>query len=83
MSLDRSATEQTEMMLKFGSVRRCKVEKLELLELFIDRSVIEIFVNDGEKVLTSRFFIENRENLLKTSRPIEMQIAKIAQIAYQ
>lgn len=83
LSLDRFASEQTEIMQKFGSVRRCKVDKLEQLEIFIDRSVIEIFVNGGEKVLTSRFFIADRENLLKTSRPIEMQIAKIAPIAYQ
>ncbi|VEI47283.1 sucrose-6-phosphate hydrolase [Actinobacillus equuli] len=49
LTLDRSATEQTELMEKFGSQRHCEVEKLDSLEIFFDRSVVEIFINSGEK----------------------------------
>lgn len=80
LTLDRTATEQSELMEKFGSLRHCRLEKLEKLEIFFDRSVVEIFVNDGEKVLTSRFFIANRENVLNSSRAVTVEVAKIAEI---
>lgn len=83
LTLDRSATEQTEFMEKFGSLRHCKVEKLENLEIFFDRSVVEIFLNGGEKVMTSRFFIANRINLLETSRPLTIEFAQVQPIQIQ
>lgn len=67
-------------MKQFGEQRHCEVEKLENVEIFFDRSVVEIFLNDGEKAMTSRFFIENRENCLETSRNIEIQLATVAKI---
>lgn len=82
-SLDRSQSEQTELMEKFGMVRDCKIEKLETLEIFFDRSVVEIFLNEGEKVLTSRFFIAKRENIVKSSRPIQTNIAKVIPISVE
>ncbi|SUU01043.1 sucrose-6-phosphate hydrolase [Actinobacillus lignieresii] len=83
LTLDRSATEQTELMEKFGSLRHCEVEKLDKLEIFFDRSIVEIFINGGEKVMTSRFFIANRINLLETSRPLTVQIAQVQPIQIQ
>lgn len=83
LSLDRSQTEQTELMEKFGSVRHCKIEQLETIEIFLDRSVVEIFVNGGEKVLTSRFFIAKRENVVKSSRPIQVKVAKVLPISVE
>ena len=77
LSLDRSQTEQTELMKQFGDIRYCPVEKLEKLEIFFDRSVMEIFINDGEKVMTSRFFIANRQNVLEASRSIKIDIIKL------
>lgn len=82
-SLDRSQSEQMELMEKFGTVRHCKIEKLETLEIFFDRSVVEIFLNEGEKVLTSRFFIAKRENIVKSSRPIQTNIAKVIPISVE
>ncbi|HGO5824337.1 TPA: glycoside hydrolase family 32 protein [Mannheimia haemolytica] len=81
LSLDRSQTEQTELMEKFGSVRHCKIEQLETIEIFFDRSVVEIFVNGGEKVLTSRFFIAKRENVVKSSRLLQAKVAKVLPIS--
>ncbi|HHW7579734.1 TPA: glycoside hydrolase family 32 protein [Mannheimia haemolytica] len=83
LSLDRSQTKQTELMEKFGSVRHCKIEQLETIEIFFDRSVVEIFVNGGEKVLTSRFFIAKRENVVKSSRPIQVKVAKVLPISVE
>ncbi|QLB43369.1 glycoside hydrolase family 32 protein [Mannheimia pernigra] len=82
-SLDRSQSEQTELMEKFGTVRHCKIEKLDTLDIFFDRSVVEIFLNGGEKVLTSRFFIAKRENIVKSSRPIQTNIAKVIPISVE
>ncbi|AHG80408.1 SacC protein [Mannheimia varigena USDA-ARS-USMARC-1388] len=82
-SLDRSQSEQTELMEKFGTVRHCKIEKLDTLDIFFDRSVVEIFLNDGEKVLTSRFFIANRENSVKSSRAVYAKVAKVIPISVE
>ncbi|EXI62352.1 fructosidase [Mannheimia granulomatis] len=82
-SLDRSQSEQTELMEKFGSVRHCKLEKLETIEIFFDRSIVEIFLNGGEKVLTSRFFIANRKNIIKASRLVRAKVANIASISVE
>lgn len=82
-SLDRSQSEQTKLMEKFGTVRHCKIEKLDTLDIFFDRSVVEIFLNGGEKVLTSRFFIANRENSVKSSRAIYAKVAKVIPISVE
>lgn len=82
-SLDRSQSEQTELMEKFGTVRHCQIEKLNTLDIFFDRSVVEIFLNGGEKVLTSRFFIANRENSVKSSRPVQARVAKVIPISVE
>ena len=36
--------------------RKLKLEKLEELRIFVDVSICEIFVNQGEAVITSRFY---------------------------
>lgn len=81
--LDRSATEQTDSMLVLGEQRYCEIADLQQVEIFIDRSVIEIFLNGGENALTSRFFIKNRDNTLKTSRPLQLQTAPLPAIHYR
>lgn len=37
-------------------MRKMKLEKLEELRIFVDVSICEIFVNQGETVMTSRFY---------------------------
>lgn len=41
------------------TVRRMKLDRLETLDLFLDGSTVEAFLNDGEAVLTSRIFGES------------------------
>jgi beta-fructofuranosidase len=46
--------------------RSVKLEKLESLNIFLDNSSIEIFINYGEEVFTSRCYckiLENKVNL--------------------
>ena len=80
--LDRSQSEQTDLMEKFDTKRFCEVENLQTVEIFFDRSIIEIFLNHGEKVMTSRFFIENRENTITSNRPLDLMIGYLPAIQY-
>jgi len=80
--LDRSQSEQTELMEKFDTKRFCEVENLQTVEIFFDRSIIEIFFNQGEKAMTSRFFIENRENTISSTRPLDLMFGYLPAIQY-
>ena len=80
--LDRSQSEQTELMKKFDTKRFCEVENLQTVEIFFDRSIIEIFFNQGEKAMTSRFFIENRKNTITSNRPLDLTIGYLPTIQY-
>ena len=80
--LDRSQSEQTELMEKFDTKRFCEIENLQTVEIFFDRSIIEIFLNHGEKAMTSRFFIENRENTIASNRPLDLMIGYLPAIQY-
>ena len=80
--LDRSQSEQTELMKKFDTKRFCEVENLQTVEIFFDRSIIEIFFNQGEKAMTSRFFIENRENTVASNHPLDLMIGYLPAIQY-
>lgn len=83
LCLDRSQTEQTGSMQSFGNKRYCKINTLHQVEIFFDRSVIEIFLNNGEKVMTSRFFIPSRENIVMTTRALTLQIGYPKAIYYK
>ncbi len=54
--LDRSQSGES-VANEYGEVRQCVWDKDHLkLHLFVDTSSVEIFVNDGEEVFTSRIF---------------------------
>lgn len=56
LSVDRSDFEE-KFDLEHGEVREVPIENKELqVNVFMDLSVFEIFVNQGEKVLSGRFF---------------------------
>ena len=63
---------------EYGTVRTLKLEDgLKSLEIYIDRSIVEVFVNDGEYVFTSRIFPEAQENLIRMGgRNIDLKIWK-------
>ena len=80
--LDRHQSTQTELMIKFGSQRYCSVHQLHTIEIFFDRSIVEIFLNNGEKTMTSRFFIADRENVIVTNRSLNIEIGFPKHIQY-
>ena len=80
--LDRSQSEQTELMEKFYSKRFCEIANLQTVEIFFDRSIVEIFFNHGEKAMTSRFFIENRKNTMTGSRPLDLMVGYLPVIHF-
>lgn len=48
---------------EYGSIRRCTFDEQELnLQIFVDQSSIEIFVNDGEEVFTTRIFTKEESS---------------------
>lgn len=80
--LDRAQSEQTELMEKFGERRYCKINELRSVEIFFDRSIMEIFLNTGEKAMTSRFFISDRENVVISDRGLDVEIGYPKSIEY-
>jgi beta-fructofuranosidase len=51
---------------EYGTSRTIALENgLSSLEIYVDRSSAEIFVNDGEYVLTMRIFPTAQENLIR------------------
>ncbi len=70
----------------FGrTARKLTVPELHSLRLLIDESALELFVNDGERVMTSRFFPKSPFSLrmkgtgqmtLYDTKPMEMTFAQ-------
>ncbi|EGT3617156.1 sucrose-6-phosphate hydrolase [Clostridium perfringens] len=49
-------------VLEFGTVRKCDMDSKELkIQMFVDTSMVEIFINDGEEVFTARIY-PNKES---------------------
>lgn len=57
VTLDRSAAGE-QYATAFGTSRTCTIEpgQATTANIFVDKSVVEIFINKGEKVFTSRVF---------------------------
>ncbi|XTP56048.1 sucrose-6-phosphate hydrolase [Niallia sp. Krafla_26] len=58
-------------------IRRCKLSDLDKLHVFMDRSSIEIFINDGEEVFTARYFPDSENETIQFfGDHVEMNITK-------
>lgn len=65
LTVDRSGM-LNQFNTEYGNVRRVALENgLSSLEVYVDRSSVEIFVNDGEKVVSSRNFPEPGERIIR------------------
>lgn len=78
------------LSLEFGesgygrTTRRAPVQKLYRLQIFCDTSSIEIFVNDGETVFTSRFYASREpSDLTVTAARAEVVLWKLKPIQIQ
>lgn len=61
LQLDRSQVGQ-QYALEFDTVRTCQIPKEDVtLNIYLDQSTVEIFVNNGQSVLTSRVFPSKTE----------------------
>ncbi|EMF0615022.1 sucrose-6-phosphate hydrolase [Enterococcus faecium] len=59
--LDRSKA-GIQYATSFGTIRECVIDNKETTaNIFVDNSIIEIFINKGEKVFTSRVFPEKHQ----------------------
>ena len=70
--LDRSKA-GIQYAIDFGMTRECLIDTEETIaNIFVDNSIIEIFINKGEKVFTSRVFPEKDQNgiQIKSGKPI-------------
>lgn len=61
MSIDRSQV-GVSFASEYGDIREFSISKQPLtLQIFIDQSIVEIFINDGEQVATLRVFPEKNQ----------------------
>ena len=56
--------------------RQIELKELEKIQLFMDKSSIEIFINDGEYVMTSRFFPKNGCDFIEFTGDAHLLIKK-------
>ncbi|WP_449538173.1 glycoside hydrolase family 32 protein [Ferdinandcohnia sp. Marseille-Q9671] len=58
--------------------RSCQIDELRNLQVFLDTSSIEIFVNDGEEVFTARYFpeINNKAITFSTDGHLQFDLKK-------
>lgn len=62
ITLDRSQVGEV-FSQEYGTIRKCPIEnKAITLNIFVDNSIVEIFINKGEKVMTSRVFPEQDQS---------------------
>ncbi|WP_319371657.1 sucrose-6-phosphate hydrolase [uncultured Ilyobacter sp.] len=48
---------------EYGTVRKCFLDSLEIVfHIFMDKSLIEVFINDGEEVFTARIFPDEKSS---------------------
>lgn len=65
LHLDRSQIGQ-QYAREFGTKRSCQIPQEDVtLNIYVDKSIVEIFVNKGQAVLTSRVFPEHGESGLQ------------------
>lgn len=48
--------------------------KIEKMNVFIDQSIFEIFINDGEKVLSGRVFPDKNQYSIRSQNPIKIKL---------
>ena len=69
--IDRSKAGE-QYALEFGSQRSCSIQAKEtVVNIFVDKSIFEIFINKGEKVFTGRVFPNDKQTgiVIKSGKP--------------
>ncbi|SES18501.1 glycoside hydrolase family 32 protein [Salipaludibacillus aurantiacus] len=70
--------ERKNMKTRLTEQRHARVENLRDLQIYMDASSLEVFINGGETVMTSRFFPEDDDEsiLLKSSEKTSFTVEK-------
>lgn len=58
--------------------RICTIKNLKTIDIFIDRSIIEVYINGGQKVMTSCYYFDNegKINILSRNNKVNLGIYK-------
>lgn len=65
----------------FGTERSITLDSLNDLQIFIDHSAIEIFINNGEAVMSSRVFPTQEEHMIRMSgKDINLKVWKTKKV---
>lgn len=60
------------------TIRNVKIKSLESLHMYVDTSSIELFLNEGEKVLTTRYYNKTAKNSIRfNTNTAEINIWKL------
>ncbi|WP_394233707.1 sucrose-6-phosphate hydrolase [Niallia oryzisoli] len=64
--------------LKTGDLetRTCKISSLSKLQIFMDHSSLEIFINEGEEVFTTRYFPNPKDDTIIIHGDAEFKLTK-------
>lgn len=64
--------------LKTGYLEKrvCKISNLSRLHIFMDCSSLEVFINDGEQVMTSRYFPNPKDQTITINGDAEFNLSK-------
>ncbi len=74
---------QFEVATEYGAIREIKGDfKAVNIELYVDNSALEIFINDGRYTMTSRFFIEEI-NKITCSKEVKGAYSNMQAISYR
>lgn len=60
------------------TTRRAKLKKVDKIQIFVDKSCIEIFLNDGEKVFTTRFYPKEYTLEIISKKDINLELWNLA-----
>ena len=71
--LDRSLTDEP-TAVEYGSTREINlpVNEAVKLRIFLDHSLVEIFVNDGAQVMTGRYFTRQSDQVVAFDQPTQV-----------
>lgn len=58
------------------SEKKMNLNGLRKLQIFIDQSAIEIFINNGDAVMSLRYFTKNKDIKIKSSKRFKITVSK-------
>ena len=75
LAVDRSLI-ANQVNAEYGTVRKVRLDEgLSVLDVYVDHSTVEIFANEGEKVISARVFPEADEKIIRMGgRDINLSI---------